>query len=348
MKKVLLFVFIGLLLLAIPATIFYLGQQRDIRTRAAPATTLSLTPAIQTVDVGDTFTVNVTMTPAANQVVSADIYITYDQTKMTATAITNGANAPRILNSGVIQNGTASIRVGAASNAQPIATTGPIAVVTFTATGPTTAISPANIQFASNTFVGGLDEVAANVLVGTTGAKITINGIGNTVTPNLTPTATPSATLTPTLILTVTPTIPATQSGEATASALAILSPTSNDSSVSAQPIIRGKAPAGSTVTVVIHSSSAQTAVVTADAMGNWTYTPTTPLETGPHDITVSIQNESGVTQTASDSFIVAGAGSGGTTETSVMPVSGNIETTIVLIAAGIVLFLSGAVLWRF
>jgi len=352
MKKVFLFVFIGLLLLAIPATIFYLGKQKDIRTRAAPATTLSLTPASQTISVGDTFKVNVIMTPAANQVVSADIYVTYDPTTMTATAITNGTNAPRVLNSGVIQNGTASIRVGAASNAQPIITNGPVAVITFTATGPTTSLAPAAVQFASNTFVGGLGETTANVLVGTTGAKVTINGTGAVVTPLLTPTATPSATPVitgaPTLTPTLTPTLPASGSAVATPSALTILTPLSHDSSVSAQPVFTGIAPPGSTVTIVIHSAE-QTAVITANASGNWTYTPATPLASGPHDVTVSILTAAGTTETSSNSFIVAAAGQGGGEEIAeVMPVSGNVETTILLIAAGMLLFTSGALLWHF
>lgn len=330
MKKVFLFVTIGLLLLAIPATIFYLGQQRDIRTKAAPATTLTLTPAATSVNVGDTVKFNVIINPGPNQVVSADIYLTYDPTKITATAITNGTSAPRILNSGVIQNGTASIRVGAAGNTQPIVTSGPIAVVTFIANGPTTAISPATIQFASNTFVGGLNETTANVLVGTTGAKITINGTGVVATPSAT------LTLTPTL----TPTKSASQSGEATASALTILPISENSGTVSALPVVKGKAPPGSTVTIVFHSDP-QTCIATADANGDYSCAPETPLDPGPHDITVSVQTSSGTTETASESFIVGQ----GDAEDGVMPVSGNVEMTLILIGLGVILLISGALI---
>lgn len=340
MKKVLLFVAIGLLLLAIPATIFFLGQQRDIRAKAAPATTLSLTPATETVNVGDTVKLSVTMTPGTNQVVSAQIYLTYDPTKLTATSITNGANAPRVLNSGVVGSGTASISVGAASNAEPITTTGPVAIVTFTAASPTTAIAPAEVQFATNTFVGGINDTTANVLVGTVGAKITINGTGTTtLTPTLTPTSTitPAITLTPTL----TPTKAATQSSEASSSALTISSPTANEDVTSTVPVIQGTAPPGSTVTIVIHSTP-QTVVVTTDADGNWTYTPTTPLDPGPHDVTVSVEDAAGTTQTASNSFVVAGDGT--STETAT-PVSGNVESTILLIGIGVILLATGALI---
>jgi len=347
MKKIFLYVAIGLLLLAIPATIFFLGQQRDIRTRAAPATTLSLTPTDQTVNVGDTnVKVTVQIDPGPNQIVSADIYLTYDATKLTATGATNGSSAPRILNSGVFENGTASIRVGAASNAQPIASPGPIAVFTFTAKSGTTALSPASISFAANTFIGGLNESTANVLIGTKGAKITITDT-NTATQSLaaSPTATPTATLTSTLTPTLTPTKAASQSGEATSSALTIVSPVTNGN-VSTEPVIQGKAPAGSTVTIVIHSTQ-QTVTVTTDANGNWSYTPTTALDAGPHSVVASVLTAAGTTQTATTSFVVvasAGMG-GGTSSDTAMPVSGNVETTILLIGLGLVLLVSGAIL---
>lgn len=340
MKKVLLFVAIGLLLLAIPATIFFLGQQRDLRAKAAPATTLTLTPSPQTVRVGDTFKLNVTMNPGPNQVVSADIYITYDATKLTATAITNGANAPRVLNSGVVDNGTASIRVGAASNAQPITTPGPIAVVTLTAVGPTTAIAPATVSFASNTFVGGINDTKANVLVGTTGAKITISGTAS-LTPTMPPkTLLPISTASASLILTptLTPTKAATGSSEASASALTILPVSEKGSTVSAKPVIKGKAPPGSTVTIVFHSDP-QTCVAIADENGDYSCSPETPLDPGPHDVTVSVETASGTTETTSESFVVGAGGE------AAMPVSGNVETTVVLVVLGVIFLASGALI---
>ncbi len=341
MKKIFLYVVVGLLLIAIPATIFILGRQRDTRARAAPATTLSLLPATQTVKVGDDkVKVTVQMDPGANQVVTATIYLVYDTTKLTATGATNGANAPRILNSGKFENGTASISVGAASNAQPIASPGPVAVFTFTAKAGTTAISPATIQFASNTFVGGLNEPTANVLVGTTGAKITINDtnaaaasldVGPTATPTATPIATPTATPPP----------------AATQSAILITSPTENTSS-SPQPTITGKAPPGATVTLVIRSN-AITVTVTADANGNWTYTPATPLESGPHNVLASVLTAAGTTQTANTSFVVVGAGlGGGSASDAAVPVSGNVETTILLLVIGVLLIGSGSFVWLF
>jgi hypothetical protein len=358
MKKVFLFIGIGLTLLAIPATVFFIGQQKDIRTRAAPASTLSLTPATQTVNIGDTLKLDVDIDPGTNQVVSANIYLSYDSSKLEAQTITNGSNAPRVLTSGIIENGTASIKVGAASTTQPITARGTIAVITFTAKGVTGNFSPAQVQFASNTFVGGIDETTANVLVGTVPAKITINNPNtNTTGTNFasesaglalatTPTDTPTITVTPTLTITptLTPTIAASDSANASASALQIFAPTDDNATATAQPVIRGTAPPGSTVTIVIHSDTAQTVTVTADANGNWVYTPTTPLDSGPHTIVASAQNTDGTTQTTTATFVVAGAGEAGASE-SAIPISGNVETTLVLLIAGILLIASGIVI---
>jgi len=365
MKKVFLYIAIGLLLLAIPVTVFFIGQQRDIRTRAAPATTLSLTPAVQTVNVGDAnLKLNVDIDPGANQVVSADIYITYDPTKLEAKTITNGPSAPRVLNSGIIENGTASIKVGAASNTQPITTRGTIAVITFTPIAATSNFTPALVQFASNTFVGGLNEPTANVLVGTTPAKITITGAStNTSGANfasesatLTPTATPTATLTPILTPTpaspadgLTPTLPASGSAESSASATAlqILTPEENADVTTSQPVIRGTAPPGSVVTIVIHSDAGITVTVTTDANGNWVYTPTTPLDPGPHSVVASAQDATGTTETSTITFVVAGAGEAAAPESAV-PISGNVETTILLLGLGVLLMASGVFVWHF
>lgn len=346
MKKVFLYIVIALILLAIPATVYFVGQQRDIRTRAAPATTLTITPATPTMNVGDTIKLNIDIDPATNQVVSADIYITYDATKLDATTITNGINAPRVLTSGVIENGTASIKVGAASNAQPITTPGTIAVLTLTAKDATSNFAPAVVSFASNTFVGGLNEPTANVLVSTTPSKISINGTSTTGGTNfatesagLNTSISPTATPTPTLAL--TPTLPA---GESTNSALQILTPTSDSDTTNVLQTISGKAPAGSTVTIVIHSDTAQTVTVTADANGNWIYTPTTALDAGPHNVVASTVNSDGTVQTSAINFVVIGTGGSGSSE-SAMPISGNVETTLLLIGIGLLFITSGALI---
>ena len=154
------------------------------------------------------------------------------------------------------------------------------------------------------------------------------------MTPTIT--VTPTITLTPTL----TPTPTGTASGTASPSAVTVTSPANNASIASQTPTFQGKAPAGATVTITIYSTPV-TVTVTADANGNWIYTPTTPLDAGPHSVVVSAPNPgSGTPVTATSAFVVAG---GGTATESAVPVSGTVETTFLLLAIGLVLTAAGA-----
>ncbi len=179
MKKVFLYIVIALSLLAIPATVFLVGQQQDVRSQAAPATTISFNPATSTKNIGETFKLNIDIDPAKNQVTTAKLFVSYDPLKLEAIAFTNGTLAPTVLNSGVVGAGTASITVGAASNSQPITKKGTIAVLTFK-TKDGTGTTPTSIQFTPNTFVGAIKEPTANVLIGSVPAKITISGESTT------------------------------------------------------------------------------------------------------------------------------------------------------------------------
>jgi uncharacterized protein (TIGR03382 family) len=63
-------------------------------------------------------------------------------------------------------------------------------------------------------------------------------------------------------------------------------------------PAITGTAEPGSTVTVIIDGQEVGT--VKADASGNWSYTPTTPLTVGPHEVKVRSTDEAGNTSPVS------------------------------------------------
>lgn len=342
MKKVFLFLFIGLLLLAIPATVFLVGKNQEVRKRAAPASTLTLTPTAVTKKVGDTFTLEVKLDAATNQVGIIQLRIVYDPAKLQAQDITNGPLAPSIRVSGKIDPiGKASITVGAQSAAQPITGSGTIAVLTMKVLE--SAATPISVRFAPapETFANAIGEGDANVLIGTTPANITLlNADGSQPTPgptpqggselNATPTATPSAT--PSLFITPT----ASESAQATPSAITIDSIQANEQVFTDKPTFSGKAPPGSTVTLTIYSAP-RTVVVTVDENGNWTYTPTEGLEAGPHTVVALASDPTtGETQTTTIPFSVDASGSG-------MPVSGSVNTTILLIVLGTLLFLTGA-----
>ena len=172
MKKIWLLITSLFLIGILPAAIYFVGQNQEIRNKAAPATTLSIIPAISSKKTDDVFSVEITIDTGENQVVAAELHLSYDPTKLEAQTITNGPLFPNILASGTIESGLASITVGAADAKQPVKGTNTVAIVKFKAIAKTD--SPTAIKLGSNTFVGGLGEGAVNVLVGTTPATVTI------------------------------------------------------------------------------------------------------------------------------------------------------------------------------
>ncbi|KFE68632.1 adventurous gliding motility protein AgmC [Hyalangium minutum] len=68
-----------------------------------------------------------------------------------------------------------------------------------------------------------------------------------------------------------------------------ITGPANNTVTDDNTPVISGTAPPNSTVTVYVDGTPVGT--TTSDAAGNWTFTPTTPLADGPHDITATTTN---------------------------------------------------------
>lgn len=336
MKKIVLLVGALLLLVAVPITVYFVGQQQDVRSRAAPATHLAFNPENITKAQDEQFTVNVQIDTAANSVAAAKIVITFDATKLEATSITNGPFAPKIVASGVVGPGTASITVAAESTAKPIKGAGVIAIVRFKGIAGTATAIP--LLFDPTTFVSGLKETQANVLASSGTASVLITGgsasaaapAGTAGTPVVTPTALPTSIITPTGIQ-------ATPSGglEATPSAVTITVEKDASGSASSMPEIQGTAPAGSTVTLVIYSDPI-TVVFTADSTGAWTYTPTIPLAEGTHSLTATVQSPDGTTQTASASFVVGAATGVGGAAGDEMPTSGSAQTTLLFLALGI------------
>lgn len=328
MKKIWLLITSLFLIGILPAAIYFVGQNQEIRNKAAPATTLSIIPAISSKKTNDVFSLEITIDTGENQVVASELHISFDPTKLEAQTITNGPLFPNILASGTIESGLASITVGAADAKQPVKGTSTVAIVKFKAIAKTE--SPTAIKLAPNTFVGGLGEGAVNVLMGTTPATVTIT--------ETEPQATPSPTPTPTVSVQTSPT--------ATLSAnLTIISPTTDSIATQEQPTIKGKAAPGASITITVYSTP-HTVTVTADANGNWSYTPNTALEAGPHNIVASVTDQNGNTQTATSAFVVASS-----TE-SAIPVSGTVETTMVLMMIGIMLIMVGVIipkkLWLF
>lgn len=332
MKKVWLIIISLLLVGVLPLMIQLVGQRQEIRKKAAPATTLTVIPATNAKKVGDAFSIEITIDTGENQIVAAELHLSYDPAKLEAQTVTNGLLFPNILTSSTIVAGEASITVGAQDAKRPVKGTGTVVVVKFKAIAKTDG--PTAVKLSPNTFVGGLGEGATNVLVGTTPATVTISEaqLQSTPSPPTKQDLAPPDTLSPAPISTSS----AQSSSPATPSAnLAIVSPTNDIAATQNEPTINGKAAPGATVTITIYSTP-HTATVTADENGNWSYTPETPLEAGPHNVVASVTDQNGQTQTATSAFVVAASGAeiGGAAE-SVIPVSGNVEMTIVLLLIG-------------
>jgi len=74
------------------------------------------------------------------------------------------------------------------------------------------------------------------------------------------------------------------------------------------KPEIRGTGPANSVLTIKIESSQPQTATVTVDENGEWSYVPLKELSPGNHTVYVSYVDENGDTQETTRDFVVLAA----------------------------------------
>jgi VCBS repeat-containing protein len=335
MKKIIFVIILILILVSIPAVVFFMGQNQDVRSRAAPATALAFNPSTVTKTVDDVFSLDVMINTGGNNVAVAELHIQYDATKLEALSITNASLAPLIAAAGTVGGGTASITVRAKSTAEPITGVGPIATVRFKALTSTEA--PVQIKFDSSTFVSALGEQSPNVLVGTTPATVTITAGGE---PTVTPLASPNITNTP-LALSPTITPDLTPTPESTSSTAVTVSVQKDaEGNVPAMPVIEGTAQSESTITIVIYSDPI-TGVVTTDENGRWIFTPSTPLSTGEHTITITVQNPDGTTETKTLTFTVTGSSAIGG-EGDAMPTSGNPFYTFVILSVGLLVLAAG------
>lgn len=88
---------------------------------------------------------------------------------------------------------------------------------------------------------------------------------------------------------------------------VSITSPARESRTMETRPEIRGTGEPGATITLMFDSG--ERATVTVDAMGNWRYTPTTPLAEGPRTVRVTASDPAGNTATDTVVFIVVSSG---------------------------------------
>jgi len=217
-KHLLLIGFILVLLIGIPATLFVVQQQQEIRSRAEKSTTLYFQPdSTQTAPieraVDETFALDVYANPGNNLITTMRLEIDYDPeilevaegTGSTAGFVPDPGALPSIMFGPVYTPGKIVVTLSTGGNpAGSVDTITKIGTINFTAIAET-AGTPTEVSYGSQTLVtsGGDDSVAAeNVLSAANPAFII-------VTAAEAPTSTP----TPTAARTPTPSVTGTSSG---------------------------------------------------------------------------------------------------------------------------------------
>lgn len=384
MKRILLILSGLIVLVTIPIVIYFVGQNQDKRSRAAPASSLSFSPTATTKAVTDSsFDVKIQINSGDdpntnNQVTAASLVVSYNKDIVEATAVNLGSFFPdpslvSVIAKTMDQDAGRVIYRFFTTSQNAGTGQGTLATITFkpkaAGTSELTFVRPDTkiIAYDEDTDViipGGIGTASVTITDGaqpSPSVTITLTptptptGISNaSATPTRTPTATtipgqptntPSVTLTSTPTPTsagtgglanptATPTPTPTQSSSAALN-LAVRTPTSGTTVTTRRPTLSGTAKAGSTITVVIYSDPV-TGTVVANSSGNWSFTPTVDLPDGSHNVTVTEQATDGTTRTVTSSFTVTA---------TTPPVSGTMETTVLIFIGGLLLFSIGSAL---
>jgi len=191
-KNILITLVLVLLIIAVGVGVYLVGQSTEFREKAAPATTILLSPSLTSPRVGEEFSVTALINTAQNQVIAAELYLNFDAGKVEATNVVAGnfllgANpiGPTIDNS----LGRITYTLYLPPQSTPVTGEGVLATYFFKAK----AVGSVVISLGQNSIVGAVAEEGKNVLVSTTPASLTVLG-ALSPTPTLTPIPTPTAT----------------------------------------------------------------------------------------------------------------------------------------------------------
>lgn len=215
-KKFFLIGVLVLLVVTIPLTLYFVKQQQDLRSSAAPSSNLSLVPSKNSVSVGEIFTVDIILDPGNNIPSFVKFALQYDPQKLAVSQLTPDSQNISITLDGpdiASSSGTVNVEFGinkAITGYDPTIDIGkPFKVATLQVEALERTDTPTQIAF---DFPGGTqvlsiatdDNPGENVLVNAPPTLITIlDGIGS---PSPTPIASPSATITPSVTVMPSPT----------------------------------------------------------------------------------------------------------------------------------------------
>jgi len=345
---------IALLLAAIPLTLLFISRQQDVRSRAAPTTTISFSP--QTIsfegDQCSAQTTTVKIDPGENLVSSVELFLSYDSTKFDITIEPNESAFPEVLRGPTYSNGQASVVLKIGSSVEnAISVPVDMATITIVPVGATTD-DPATISIdSSKTRVLSLntdsDGITENVFLSGGQAAVNINAEcidGNSIAVSPTPSGTVSPTPTG-QVGGANPTATPTVTGGPTASPTTTTSPTSGSNqapicnTLASSPSASGNAPFVVTLTAQGTDSNGTIAKATFNFGDNTiqdvfsglgTATATTQLShtyqtQGTYSASVIFTDNGGAVSSACTQQITVLASNGTTTPT---PTTGGIVPT--------------------
>lgn len=190
------------LIAGIAAGVYLVQKNQDIREKAAPATTLSLSPSTINKNPGQTINLTINANTNENKITGIDIEVSFDSSviqlnQMSATS--SISNLSTIIKNGEINNTTGKARFAAFTVTKSQAISGNISLISLTGTIVNNAISGNYpITFTENTTLAAADE-GQNVLINKSSASVIVSsGGGGTQQPTATATATSTAKATAT------------------------------------------------------------------------------------------------------------------------------------------------------
>jgi hypothetical protein len=210
--KKILWAVIGIAVLGagLAVSVYFVRQNQEIRTKAAPATNISISPSTQTKSGGEAVHFNVVMDTGTNQITAMDLVLSFDPKALEITSISKGAalgtSFSELKNS--VDNTAGRIYYSVYSADKTKAVTGTnLTVLTIFGTVKSDAASGTyTLAFLAQTTAAGVNE-GVNVLVAKSAGTLIVSvSTTPTLTPTPTPTATPKPTPTPTGTPGATPT----------------------------------------------------------------------------------------------------------------------------------------------
>lgn len=322
MKKIPAIAGFVLLVVGLGVGLYLLNQQQDVRSDAAPATTIRFTPSKSPVNVGDEFTVDIIANTAENQLTAIVLDVTFDNTKLEVLGVINGSFLSLLVSAPTFNQNAGSISATyGAAPASPAKGTGNIATIKFKAISS----GLGSISFGPQTTGTGLGENVGNERIdvislkqslslqinGSTGSSQALPSPGTVVSgvPGGAPaSSSPKPSSSPSSFQ-----LGAGGTGSI-ASSSAKVKPTVKiplTNTVNPGDTITGTSVPNEAITITIQSEPVEM-TAKADSAGNWSVKIPTTLASGTHTITVTDTNG-----TYSTTFKVASVSS------SSLPVSG-------------------------